>query len=52
MWWGEGGLSERLQKHRQKWKRPEVSTGGGGDRTRERKKEEGLRGNEKAEVVT
>lgn len=25
---------------------------GGGDRTRERKKEEGLRGNEKAEVVT
>lgn len=24
----------------------------GGDRTRERKKEEGLRGNEKAEVVT
>lgn len=44
-----GSQSDSRNRSRE-WIRPEVSRGG--DRKEQRKKEEGLRGNEKLEVVT
>lgn len=48
--WVGGDFQSDSRNRGRKWKRPEEWRGG--DREEWRKEEEGLRGNEKAEVVT